>query len=105
MAASPKSVFELLQDLVSIPSVNPSGTPGTDQTGEQALGKYVADFLRGLGAEVALEQVEPGRPNLIASFTPDKPLAHLAFAPHLDTVSVVGAPGGVVAVTTLEGEL
>ncbi len=88
--ASPKSVVELLQDLVAIPSVNPSGTPGTDKTGEQAMGEYVADFLRRLGAEVALEEIEPGRPNLIASFTPEKPLAHLAFAPHLDTVSVVG---------------
>jgi acetylornithine deacetylase/succinyl-diaminopimelate desuccinylase-like protein len=88
--SSPKSVVELLQDLVAIPSVNPSGTPGTDTTGEQAMGEYVADFLRRLGAEVALEEIEPGRPNLIASFTPEKPLAHLAFAPHLDTVSVVG---------------
>jgi len=88
--SSPKSVVELLQDLVAIPSVNPSGTPGTDKTGEQAMGEYVADFLRRLGAEAALEEVEPGRPNLVASFAPEKPLAHLAFAPHLDTVSVVG---------------
>lgn len=90
MATSPKSVVELLQDMVAIPSVNPSGTPGTDQTGEQTLAEYIADFLRSLGAEVALEQVEPGRPNLVASFTPEKPQAHLAFAPHLDTVSVAG---------------
>jgi acetylornithine deacetylase/succinyl-diaminopimelate desuccinylase-like protein len=87
---SPKNVVELLQDLVAIPSVNPQGNPGTDQVGEQAMGEYVADFLRALGADVALEQVEPGRPNVVASFTPEKPQAHLAFAPHLDTVSVAG---------------
>jgi len=88
--SSPKSVVELLQDLVSIPSVNPQGNPGTEYTGEQALGDYVADFLRRLGAEVSLQHVEIGRPNVVASFTPDKPAAHLAFAPHLDTVSVAG---------------
>ena len=88
--ASPKNVAELLQDLVAIPSVNPQGTPGTDKVGEQSLGEYVADFLRTLGADTALEQVEPGRPNVVASFVPKQPKAHLAFAPHLDTVSVAG---------------
>ena len=88
--SSPKTVVELLQDLVAIPSVNPQGNPGTEHIGEQAMGEYVADFLRALGAEVALQPVEIGRPNVMASFTPDKPEAHLAFAPHLDTVSVAG---------------
>jgi acetylornithine deacetylase/succinyl-diaminopimelate desuccinylase-like protein len=87
---SPKTVVELLQDLVAIPSVNPQGNPGTEFTGEQAMGEYVADFLHRLGAEVTLQHVEIGRPNVIASFTPDKPATHLAFAPHLDTVSVAG---------------
>jgi len=87
---APKNVVELLQDLVAIPSVNPQGNPGTEHTGEQALGEYVADFLRALGAEATLDPVEPGRPNVVASFTPEKPAAHLAFAPHLDTVSVAG---------------
>jgi acetylornithine deacetylase/succinyl-diaminopimelate desuccinylase-like protein len=91
---APKNVAELLQDLVAIPSVNPQGNPGTEHTGEQVLGEYVADFLRALGAEVALDPVEPGRPNVVASFMPERPQGrlpvHLAFAPHLDTVSVAG---------------
>jgi acetylornithine deacetylase/succinyl-diaminopimelate desuccinylase-like protein len=87
---SPTNVVELLQDLVAIPSVNPQGQPGTDQTGEQAMGEYVTDFLRALGAEVSLDPIEPGRPNVVASFAPDRAEAHLAFAPHLDTVSVAG---------------
>jgi acetylornithine deacetylase/succinyl-diaminopimelate desuccinylase-like protein len=86
----PTNVVELLRDLVSIPSVNPHGNPGTEHTGEQAIGEYVADFLRELGADVMLDPIEPGRPNVIASFKPDRPVAHLAFAPHLDTVSVAG---------------
>ena len=88
--STPKNVVELLQDLVAIPSVNPQGNPGTEKTGEQDLGEYVADFLHRLGADVALQHVEIGRPNVVASFTPEKPAAHLAFAPHLDTVSVAG---------------
>ena len=89
--AGPKDVVALLQDMVAIPSVNPQGDPGTDQTGEQAMGEYVASFLRGIGAEVRLEEVEPGRPNVFASFPPDsKDANRIAFAPHLDTVSVAG---------------
>jgi acetylornithine deacetylase/succinyl-diaminopimelate desuccinylase-like protein len=89
--ANPQNVVELLQDLVAIPSVNPQGDPGTEFTGEQALGEYVENFLRVLGAEVSLRHVQIGRPNVIASFAPEKPAkAHLAFAPHLDTVSVAG---------------
>jgi len=88
--ARPNNVVELLQDLVAIPSVNPQGSPGTEHVGEQAMGEYVAEFLRGLGAEVKLEAVEPGRPNVVATFEPKKAEAHLAFAPHLDTVSVAG---------------
>jgi acetylornithine deacetylase/succinyl-diaminopimelate desuccinylase-like protein len=88
--AGPKNVVELLQDLVAIPSVNPQGNPGTDRTGEQAVADYVADFLRTCGADVQIRHIEIGRPNVIASFHPDKAAAHLAFAPHLDTVSVAG---------------
>jgi acetylornithine deacetylase/succinyl-diaminopimelate desuccinylase-like protein len=87
----PKNVIELLQDLVSIPSVNPQGNPGTDFTGEQTLGEYVVNFLRTLGAEADLHHVEIGRPNVVAEFKAEKTAAaHLAFAPHLDTVSVAG---------------
>jgi acetylornithine deacetylase/succinyl-diaminopimelate desuccinylase-like protein len=89
--AGPTNVVELLRDLVAIPSVNPQGDPGTDGIGEQAMGEYVADFLRGLGAEVKLEVIEPGRPNVVATFAPSSSNApRLAFAPHLDTVSVAG---------------
>jgi len=89
--ASPTTVVDLLRDLVAIPSVNPHGNPGTEQTGEQAMGEYVAAFLRNLGAEVELAEVRPGRPNVIATFEPERPaVAHLAYAPHLDTVSVAG---------------
>jgi acetylornithine deacetylase/succinyl-diaminopimelate desuccinylase-like protein len=89
---APRDVVDLLRDLVAIPSVNPAGQPGTDQTGEQAMADYVAAFLRNLGADVRLDEIAPGRPNVVAEFRPDsRPArAHFAFAPHLDTVSVAG---------------
>lgn len=89
MNAAPASVAELAQALVRIPSVNPDGDPGTDRTGEQACAEFVADFLRSLGAEVALRPVHPGRPNVVGRFpAANKP--RLLFAPHTDTVSVAG---------------
>ena len=90
MSASPRSVEELAQALVRIPSVNPDGDPGTDRTGEQACAEYLAGFLRELGAETALHEVYPGRPNIVARFPSAAGKPRLLFAPHTDTVSVAG---------------
>lgn len=89
MSSPPASVVELAQALVRIPSVNPDGEPGTDRTGEEACAIYLRDCLAGLGAEARLQQVLPGRPNVVARFaSAGKP--RLLFAPHTDTVSVAG---------------
>ncbi len=100
----PRSVVELLQTLVRIPSVNPHGEPGTDGVGEGKIAEWLALYLRGLGAKVELREVLPGRPNVVAHWPaeeaegtsggrrtgepPGKP--RLLFAPHTDTVSVGG---------------
>lgn len=85
------SVVELLQELVRIPSVNPSGTPGTAEVGEQRCAEYLLAHLRGLGAEAELREVLPSRPNVVARFPSDRPgKPRLLFAPHTDTVSVAG---------------
>jgi acetylornithine deacetylase/succinyl-diaminopimelate desuccinylase-like protein len=95
MPSQPANVIELCQKLVRIPSVNPDGDPGTDQTGEHACAEYVGEFLRAAGAEVFLDEVEPGRPNVIGRF-PSQPLPdgkkkpRIVFGPHTDTVSVGG---------------
>ena len=60
------SVTNLLQQLVRIPSVNPDGDPGTDQCGEEKLALWLGEFLDAEGFTVTMEEVKPGRPNLIA---------------------------------------
>lgn len=100
----PRSVTELAQALVRIPSVNPDGDPGTDRTGEQACAEFVADFLRSLGAEAGLEPVQPGRPNVVGRFvSPGKP--RLLLAPHTDTVSVAGMTVDPFAAEIRQGRL
>lgn len=95
MTSLPANVVELTQALVRIPSVNPDGDPGTDGIGEEQCALYVAEFLRAAGASVTLQEVEPGRPNVIGHF-PTNPSAdgtpkpRILFAPHTDTVSVGG---------------
>jgi acetylornithine deacetylase/succinyl-diaminopimelate desuccinylase-like protein len=87
----PRSVTELLQALVRIPSVNPHGDPGTDGVGERRIAEWLAEFLGGIGACVELREVLPGRPNVVAHWPGDRAgKPRLLFAPHTDTVSVGG---------------
>ena len=72
----------LLGELVALKSVNPSfGGPG-----EGELASFVADWLRRAGADVALQEVLPGRNNVIAMVRAGSGPALLLDA-HLDTVS------------------
>ncbi len=85
-----QDVVSLLQQLVRIPSVNPDNAPGTDQTGEETLAIFLSGWLESIGAEVTLEEVKPGRPNLIARFAPLDGRPRILLGPHLDTVGVGG---------------
>lgn len=89
----PTSLVSLLQELIRIPSVNPEGDPGCKETGEAAIATYVGELLHLCGAEVTIDEVLPGRPNVIARFPSSSQKSQkprLLFAPHLDTVSVSG---------------
>ena len=91
---------ELLQQLVRIPSVNPDNPPGTDKIGEAGLAEFLKGWLAALGAEVVLEEIKPGRPNLIARFAPRDGRPRILLGPHLDTVGVgsmtIDPFGGVI---------
>ena len=85
------SPVKLLGELIRIPSVNPEGDPGVEQSGEAQLAEFLVSHLLSLGAEAWLQEVLPGRPNVIARFPSDRPgKPRLLLAPHTDTVSVVG---------------
>ena len=85
-------VVELLRELIAIPSVNPEGDSGCDEhAGEQRIAEFVGAFLRTLGAEVQIEEVLPGRPNVIGKFPSERDGSPaVLLAPHLDTVTVKG---------------
>lgn len=85
-----QDVVSLLQQLIRIPSVNPDNAPGTDQSGEETLAIFLSGWLESIGAEVVLEEIKPGRPNLIARFAPRDGRPRILFGPHLDTVGVGG---------------
>ncbi len=85
-----QDVVSLLQQLVRIPSVNPDNAPGTEQIGEEKIATFLSGWLESIGAEVALEEIQPGRPNLIARFAPLDGRPRILLGPHLDTVGVGG---------------
>ncbi|NQW03027.1 MAG: M20/M25/M40 family metallo-hydrolase [Acidobacteria bacterium] len=78
----------LLEDLVSVNSMNPSLVPGAP--GEAAVGAVAAGALRTAGLDVVLQEVAPGRPNVIGVLEGREPGPTLMFCGHLDTVGVAG---------------
>ena len=91
-----QDVVDLLQQLVRIPSVNPDNAPGTSHTGEETLAVFLSGWLESIGAKVTLEEIRPGRPNLIARFAPRDGRPRILLGPHLDTVGVFLAAGADV---------
>ena len=80
-------VVQLLADLVAIPSMNPMGL---DRTGaeyrEGRIAEFVASYLRAMGADIEVDEVTPGRPNVIARIDVGAQQSVMLEA-HLDTVS------------------
>src|SRR5215211_950852 len=68
------NLFELTRTLIDIPSV--SGEEGE-------VGRFLASHLEGLGYRVELQEVEPGRANVLAR-TGARP--RVVLSTHMDTV-------------------
>ena len=81
-------VISLLRDLVAIDSVNPSLVPGA--AGEAQVANAVAAHLQRIGLDVHVQEVAPGRPNVIGVLDGVEPGRSLMFCGHLDTVGVAG---------------
>jgi acetylornithine deacetylase len=78
----------LLEQLVSIDSVNPSLVE--DAAGEAAIAESLATHMRALGLDVHVQPVAPGRPNVIGVLETGVPGPSLMFCGHVDTVGVAG---------------
>lgn len=85
-----QELVRLLEQLVSIPSVSPEYGEDPAAAGETRIAGFLADTLAHTGFKIELDEVSPGRPNLIASFGPDNPRKTLLFEAHMDTVGVTG---------------
>lgn len=78
----------LIGDLVAIDSVNPDLVAGG--AGEGAVARFIADWLADAGLEVQLDEVRPGRPNVIAWARGSGGGRTLMLNGHIDTVGVAG---------------
>jgi acetylornithine deacetylase len=84
----PDYTIDLLKQLVAIDSVNPSLVPGA--AGEAAIARALAESLRSAALSVEIQEVVPGRPNVIGTLTGRAPGRSLMFCGHIDTVGVAG---------------
>jgi acetylornithine deacetylase len=79
---------ELVCDLVAIDSVNPDLAPGG--AGEWEIARFVAAWFEGAGLEVEVEEVAPGRPNVVGIAKGTGGGRSLMLNAHTDTVGVAG---------------
>lgn len=82
------ALTDLVRRLVEIDSINPSLVPGA--RGEAEIAALLARECRAAGFDVHLDEVAPGRPNVVARFRGKKPGPRLLWNGHMDTVGVEG---------------
>jgi len=78
----------ILRNLVAANSVNPSLVPGA--AGEAAAADVCRTAMRHAGLDVVMQEVAPGRPNVIGVLEGAAPGPSLMFCGHIDTVGVEG---------------
>lgn len=95
----------LLMDLVAINSVNPlQAGERSGPGGEAELANWLAERTADLGAEVIVDEVEPGRPNVYAHFEGNSDRT-VAVDVHLDTVGVEHVTGDPFASRIEDGRV
>jgi acetylornithine deacetylase len=85
---SSSSLTELAAELVRIDSVNPDLVPGG--AGEGELARFVAEWLADAGLEVEVDEVAPGRPNVVGRARGTGGGPTLLLNAHMDTVGYQG---------------
>ncbi|MDX6592845.1 MAG: acetylornithine deacetylase [Gaiellales bacterium] len=81
-------LHRLLGDLVAIDSVNPDLVPGG--AGEAELARFVGGWLEDAGLEVELDEVTPGRVNVIGRVAGTGGGRSLLLNAHMDVVGIDG---------------
>ncbi len=79
---------QLLQELVSISSINPDLVPGAP--GELEIARFIAQWLEQAGLEVHWHEVVPNRPNVVGVLRGTGGEKSLILNGHIDTVGVAG---------------
>jgi acetylornithine deacetylase/succinyl-diaminopimelate desuccinylase family protein len=85
-----EKAVRLLSDMVSIPSVNPGeGTPGAIHL-EQRMAEYIRDYFerKSFPYHIAMEDVLPGRPNIVVRTGDDPGKRTILLETHTDTVGI-----------------
>jgi acetylornithine deacetylase len=90
MTVTSDDVVELVSDLVRIESVTPWLVPGG--AGEAEVARYVADWLSDLPVDVVVDEIAPGRTNLVATLRGTGGGPTLCLNAHADTVGFGGWP-------------
>lgn len=86
MASQPTSV-RLLRDLIALPSVNPAFSGDPRLHGEHRVAAFLASVARRRGLDVEMQEVVPGRSNVLVRLSPRGEMRHrVLLAPHMDTV-------------------
>ena len=80
---SKDEVVKLTQELVRIDSV----IRPLKGVYEENVALFIADYLKNIGFEVVVDEVEPHRPNVIATLKGDKPGKCILFEGHTDVVT------------------
>jgi acetylornithine deacetylase/succinyl-diaminopimelate desuccinylase-like protein len=83
-------IEKLVCALIALPSVNPAFLPENDpDAGELRVTDFLAATAAKAGLDVDLQEVFPGRRNVLARLTPSgKIKQRILLAPHTDTVTV-----------------
>lgn len=84
-ALDTEGLVRFVQDLVRIDSVYDPETMGADET---RVTEFVSQFLRAEGFEVHLDEVMPGRTNIIAFLRGTEPGKTILLEGHQDVVSI-----------------
>jgi succinyl-diaminopimelate desuccinylase len=82
-AIDPEELIELTATLVKINSV----WDPVAGTGEQKVAEYILQWAYDQGFDAVMEQVVPGRPNVIIKFKPGRGPRRLMFEGHTDVVT------------------